>query len=114
MSPIDEYLAHLNSEQKAELERIRTTIHATVPEVEEGFSYGMPAFKYKDEYLIWFAAFKDHMSLFPTTTPIRELKDKLKDFKLSKGTIQFTLENPMPEALIKEILHVRLAEIDKS
>ncbi len=111
MSPVDTYLASLAEPERAELERIRQIIHQTVPGVEEVISYGMPGFKYNGHILVWFAAFKDHMSLFPTGGPIKTLKDKLKHYKVSKGTIQFTLDNPLPEPLIKEILHQRLDEI---
>ena len=108
MSPIEKYLTTMTEPERAEFERIRKIVHQTVPDVEEGFSYGMPGFKHHNKFLLWVGAFKDHMSLFPASAPIAALKDKLKDYKMSKGTIQFTLDNPLPESLIKEILHMRL------
>jgi uncharacterized protein YdhG (YjbR/CyaY superfamily) len=108
---IDEYLANVDAPKKAALEHIRKLVHQVVPEAEESISYGMPAFKYKGKPLIYFAAFADHLSIFPTSTPIAELKDKLEEFKTGKGTIQFTLEKPVPDALIKELLAVRVADI---
>jgi uncharacterized protein YdhG (YjbR/CyaY superfamily) len=113
MTVIDDYLAKIDAPQRAELERIRKIVKTTVPEVKEVISYGMPGFKYKDKYLIAFSAFKDHLSLFPTSRPVEELESKLSKYKLSKGTIQFTLDNPIPESLIKEILLVRINDIDK-
>jgi len=113
MSVIDDYLEKIGVPQKSELERIRKIVKQIVPEAEEVISYGMPAFKYKKKYLIGFAVFKDHLSLFPTPGPIGALKDKLSDFKLSKGTIQFTIEKPLTEQLIKEILLIRKADINK-
>jgi uncharacterized protein YdhG (YjbR/CyaY superfamily) len=111
MTIIDEYLTSIDPPQRSELERIRRIVHDTLPEVEEIISYGMPGFKYKGKYLVGFNAFKDHLSLFPTAGPVEALKSKLGAFTLSKGTIQFTLERPLPEPLIKEILLARAGDI---
>jgi len=113
MTVIDEYISKIESTQKNELERIRTIIHTTVPEVEEAIDYGMPAFKYKGKYLIGFYVYKNHMSLFPTSEPINSLKSKLGNFKLSKGTIQFSMDNIIPEPLIRKLLIYRIENIDR-
>jgi len=113
MSVIDNYLEKVSQPQKAELERIRKIVKQTVPEAEEVISYGMPGFKYNKKYLVGFASFKDHLSLFPTSHPIEVLENKLGNFKLSKGTIQFTPDNPIPKAVIKELVRIRLADIGK-
>src|ERR1051326_4167101 len=104
MSVIDDYLKNVSELQKQQLGRIRKIIKRTLPEAEEVISYGIPAFKYKGKYVIGFAAFKDHMSLFPTSRPIEEMKEKLAKFKLSKGTIQFTADDPIPVVIIKELI----------
>lgn len=111
MSEIDDYLAKISSPQKDELERVRQIVKRSCPEAEEVISYGMPAFKYRGKYLVGFAAFKNHMSLFPTPGPIAAIKDKLEDFNTSKGTIQFTVESPIPESIIKEIIKHRINNI---
>ncbi len=113
MSVIDEYLKNIPEPQKAELERIRQIVHKAVPDAVEVMTYGMPGFKYENKYLVAFNALKDHLSLFPAAAPIEALRDKLGDYSLSKGTIRFTLDNPLPEALIKEILLVRVGDISK-
>lgn len=113
MSIIDEYLDKLAPPQKEELSRIRKIVNATIPEAIETISYGMPAFNYKGKYLIGFYVYKNHMSIFPTSRPIEELKSKLTDFKLSKGTIQFTLNNTVPETIIRKLLLSRIEGIDK-
>lgn len=110
-SLVDNYLKDLDKDQKAALEHIRQLIKKMVPDTIEVMSYGMPGFKYKNKYFVGYAAFKNHMSLFPTSRPIEQLQDKLLAYKLSKGTIQFTLENPIPDTLIKELLQVRLTDI---
>lgn len=114
MSVVDDYLSNVAEPQRAELERIRKIVKQTAPEAEEAISYGMPAFKYKGKYFVGFAAFRDHLGFFPTPTPIEAFKNKLKEFKTAKGTIQFTPDHPIPEPLIKDIVLYKIAEIDKS
>lgn len=104
MSVIDDYLENVPADQKAELERIRKIVKQIVPEAEETIGYGMPVFKVKGKYLIGMCQFKDHLSLFPGSEPIEDLKDKLKPYKTSKGTIQFTLDNTIPDSLVTEII----------
>lgn len=111
MSVVDDYLAQLSAAQKAALERVRATVKQTVPEAKEVISYGMPGFTYKKKYLFGYAAFKDHLSIFPTGAPVEALQDKLGDFETSKGTVQFSVEHPIPEALIKELVSVRVEAI---
>jgi len=113
MSNIDNYLNDLTPENKKELQRIRELIHSLVPEAEESFSYDMPAFTYEGKPLIYFAAFKDHLSVFPTAFPIEALKNKLASYTVSKGTIKFTLDNPLSDELIEKLLESRISEIKK-
>ena len=113
MNPIDQYFSKLHTPEKAELQLIREIVNTTVPEAEETISYGMPAFEYKGKYLVGFYVYKNHLSLFPTAKPIEALKNKLKDFQLSKGTIQFTLNNTIPSSVIRNIILYRIDEIDR-
>lgn len=106
MTVIDDLLVKTEPAQRAELERIRQKVHEVCPGAEEVKTYGMPGFKYNDKYLLSFAAFKDHMSLFPGAEPNAQLEDKLKQYKRSKGTIQFTLDNPLPDDLLTEIVQL--------
>lgn len=113
MSIFNSYLAQVDPRERSELERLRRIVKEVVPEAEEVISYGMPGFKYKGKYLLGFAAFKDHMSIFPTSGPVDALRDKLAGFRLAKGTIQFTLDRPIPESLLTEIVLSRLKSIDE-
>ncbi len=113
MIVIDEYLESTTPSQRAELEKIRQLVKQMVPDAEEVISYGIPTLKYKGKYLIHFAAFKNHMSVFPGPRT-EAIKDKLEGYKLGKGTIQFTEDKPLPESIIKELVRSRLAEISKS
>lgn len=112
MSVIDDYLADLEQPQREALERIRAIVKDMLPGIEETMGYGMPAFKYKGQPVVYFAAFKNHLSLFPTAGPTEVLKDTLKDFVLSKGTIQFTVEHQLPEQVIRDIVALRRDAID--
>lgn len=115
MNSIDTYLASVSPSQKTELERIRRFVQQLVPEAEETISYGMPTFKYKGKVLIHYAAFKDHMSIFPTAGPLADpkLSNQLEKFRTSKGTLQFTEDNIIPESLIKGLVTTRIKSIEK-
>lgn len=107
----DEYLAKVPEPQRGTLKKIRAAIRAAVPkETTEVISYAIPAFKYKG-VLVWFAAFADHCSLFPTAKVIEEFKDELKSYKLSKGTIQFAIDKPLPATLVKKMVKARVAQM---
>ena len=109
---IDAYLAAVPEPQRSTHQKVRAAIRAAVPrEATEIISYGIPALKYK-QVLIWFAAFADHCSLFPTAAVIEQFKSDLKPYKLSKGTIQFPANKPLPAALLKKMVRARLAQID--
>lgn len=108
---VAEYLASVTPPERVVLENIRNVVVAVVPDATEVWSYGMPGFKYKGSYLIGYAAFKDHLSLFPTPGPIEKLAGKLTDYKTAKGTIQFTGENPITDKLIIELVKNRVEQI---
>ncbi|MEO5627414.1 MAG: DUF1801 domain-containing protein [Candidatus Saccharimonadales bacterium] len=104
MSVIDDYLKNLPSDQKQNLEHIRSLAKGLVPEAEETIGYGMPVLKYKGKYLLGFAPFKDHMSIFPGAEAVELMSAKLTGFKTSKGTVQFTVKRPIPDQLLTEII----------
>jgi uncharacterized protein YdhG (YjbR/CyaY superfamily) len=95
------------------LERLRGQIQAAAPEATEYISYGMPAFKYRGKPLAGFAAFKAHCSLFPMSGAVIEAnQEALKEYRTSKGTVQFMPEKPLPAALIRRVIKARMAEIE--
>jgi uncharacterized protein YdhG (YjbR/CyaY superfamily) len=107
---VDEYLASVPEPARSRLTEMRAVIRSVVPkETTEIISYGMPAFKYHG-MLVWFAAFSDHCSLFPTASVIQKFKDELKAYKTSKGTIRFPVDKPFPAALLKKMVKARIAE----
>lgn len=110
---VDEYLAAIPEAERKELERIRTLVKTFVPEATESISYKMPAFKYKGRPLLYYAAFKNHLSLFPTNGPTEALTELLADYETSKGTIKFTLQRTLSDDITKEILIWRMDEINQ-
>lgn len=109
---IDEYLAGVPEPARSTLSKIRAAIRsAAPPEAIETISYRIPAFKYKG-ILVWFAAFSDHCSLFPTAAVVAALKKDLKGYSTSKGTIHFPTDKALPSALIKKIVMARVAQVE--
>jgi uncharacterized protein YdhG (YjbR/CyaY superfamily) len=107
---IDQYMAGVPDSARTTLKKMRTAIRSALPsDATETISYRIPAFKRKN-ILVWFAAFSDHCSLFPTASVIAEFKDELKGFSTSKGTIHFPLDKPLPIALIKKIVKARVKQ----
>ena len=106
---VDEYLAGVSEPARSTLNKMRAAIRsAAPPEATETISYGMPAFKHKG-VLVWFAAFSNHCSLFPTASVIEAFKTELKGFTTSKGTIHFPTDKPLPTALVKKLVKARVA-----
>ena len=109
---IDEYLAGVDEPARGMLTRMRAAIRSVLPpESTETISYKLPAFKHK-KVLVWFAAFSSHCSLFPSAQVIEAFKDELKGFTLSKGTVQFPTDKPLPLALIKKLVRARLEQAE--
>ena len=111
---VEAYLAKVPEPARTTLQKIRSIIRSTVPEdTVEVISYGMPAFRYKGRALVGYAAFKKHCSFFPMQASlIDEMAEELKNYRTSKGTLQFPLDKPLPAALLKKMVKVRLAEND--
>ena len=111
---VDEYLARVPQPARSTLKKVRAAIRSALPrEATEAISYQIPAFKYKGRPLVWFAAFSNHCSLFPTASVIAAFKDELKGFQVSKGTIQFPVDKPLPAVLLKKMVKARLAQNEK-
>ena len=108
---VAEYLARVPEPARSALSKMRAAIRRAVPrEASETISYRIPAFKHKG-ILVWFAAFSDHCSLFPTAAVIDAFKKELRSFSTSKGTIHFPLNKPLPIALIQRIVKARVAQL---
>jgi uncharacterized protein YdhG (YjbR/CyaY superfamily) len=107
---VDDYLAGVSEPFRTTLSHLRRVIREAAPDALEGIGYGIPTYRL-DGSLIHFAAFKNHMSLFPgTTAHLQALRDELAGYRVSKGTIQFTADNPLSDALVIRIVKLRIEE----
>ena len=112
MSAIDDYLATLPDAERAAYEHVCRIVREIVPDAEEATYYGMPAFKYAGKGLLAIRAAKTHLSVFPFgAAPVNAVRDRLEGFSLSKGTIRFTPEHPLPDDVLADLVRARLAEI---
>ena len=107
---VEEYLSGISPEQRKWYEKIKKMVHKIEPEMTEGISYGIPTFFYKDKYVLYFAGFKDHMSIYPVTDNMVEpLGKELEKFRSGRGTLHFTSKDPIPDHLLESIIRFRLA-----
>ena len=106
---IDEYIAGFPEDIQAILQNLRRVIHKAAPEAQETISYSMPAFK-QNGILVYFAAFKDHIGFFPTSSGISAFTKELAAYDTAKGTVRFPLDKPLPVNLIKKMVKFRAQE----
>jgi len=109
---IDDYIAQLAPDQAAALSALRRTVAAAAPDAVEAVSYSMPAFKLGKRVLVYYAAFTDHLSVFPASGSVMDkLGAELQTYFTGKGTLQFTPQKPLPDGLVRQIIAIRRAEI---
>lgn len=114
MGSIDDSLAALPEPDRACLQRVVELAREVAPEAVYGVSYGMPALKLDGKPLIGFVAAAKHLSIFPFSPEVVDaVANKLEGFSLSKGTIRFTPDHPVPDDVVEEIVRLRRAEILK-
>ncbi len=108
---VDRYLAALPEERQAVLQALRKEIREAAPNATETISYQMPAFRAHGRILVYYAAFRDHYSLFPASmSALATIADEVAPYHNGKGTLRFDWDRPMPVGLIRRIVGVRLAE----
>ncbi len=106
---VKDYFDFINPEAKKALMEVRKTIKKAAPAAEEVISYNIPAFKYHG-MLVYYAAFKEHIGFYPTSSGIKAFKDELSAYQVSKGTIRFPLKGKVPNGLIAKIVKFRVME----
>jgi uncharacterized protein YdhG (YjbR/CyaY superfamily) len=108
---IDEYLAIVKPDHRKTLQKLRQTIQTAAPKAEECISYGIPAFRLNRRLLVFFGAWANHCAFYPgSAATLKKFRNELRNFQTSKGTLRFSPDKPMPVALVKKLLKVRIAE----
>jgi uncharacterized protein YdhG (YjbR/CyaY superfamily) len=108
---IDAYLAGVSPAKRALLQKLRQTIRAIAPKAEECISYGIPAFRLNGCALVLFGAWANHCSFYPgSSTTLKKFRNDLEGFQITKGTIRFSPDNPLPITLVKKLVKARIAE----
>jgi uncharacterized protein YdhG (YjbR/CyaY superfamily) len=111
LKTIDQYLAGVKADQRVALEKLRKIIRASAPKLEECISYGIPAFRLNGRSLVFFGAWANHCSFYPgSSATLKKFRDDLKSFQITKGTVRFSPDNPLPPALVKKLVKARIAE----
>jgi uncharacterized protein YdhG (YjbR/CyaY superfamily) len=112
VSAVDDYFGGLDTSTQAAFEHVRSLVLDMVPEAEQGTSYGMATLKYQQKPLLTFLATKHHLSIFPFSSRVVDaVRDQLAAFELSKGTIRFTADMPLPDEVVRQIVRYRIDEI---
>ena len=107
---MQEYIRRIPPSSRKRFAELRAAILAAVPaDAVETISYRIPAIK-RGKVLVWFAAFGDHCSLFPTASVVAGFKEELKNYSTSKGTVHFSLDQPIPSSLVKKLVKARVAQ----
>ena len=113
INTVDDYIASCPSDIQGILLELRNTIRKAAPDSEERISYMMPAF-FQMGILVYFAAQKNHIGFYPTSSGIEAFKEELSEYGLSKGTVRFPLDKPLPLNLISQIVKFKVMEnLDK-
>ena len=111
-SQVRGYFAKLPPKSRTRLNKLRATIKSAVPRGVDGYSYGIPSLKLDGQTVVWYAAWKEHLSLYPLNATDREMA-KRAGYKTAKGTIQFPMAEPLPLSLVKRLVKSRVAQARK-
>jgi uncharacterized protein YdhG (YjbR/CyaY superfamily) len=107
----DDYLAAVSSEKRHALEKLRRAIKAAAPNAEECISYQVPAFRLNGKFLVAYGAAANHCAFYPGSA-VQALKNELRDYNTSKGTIRFPADKALSAALVRKLVRLRIEDKD--
>ena len=107
---VDEYINSFPADIQFKLQAIRMLIFKLAPEVDESFSYAMPAYKLNKKPLIYFSAYKNHIGLYATPSAHKAFDKELENYKQGKGSVQFPNTQELPMKLIEKIIRFKIKE----
>ncbi len=111
---VDAYLAGVEEPKRTTLEAVRRSIHAVLPEVDEGLSYGLPAFRVDGKVVAGLAAFKNHLAYLPHSgSVLNELADELSGYERTPGSLHFAIDHPLPDYLVRHLVEAKLALLER-
>ena len=111
---VDKYLHGVEEPKRKTLEALRATILEFIPEAEQVISYKIPAFRVGGSTVAGFAAFNDHLAYLPFSgSVLSDLADELEGYKMTKSSLHFPIDKPLPKKLVKRLISVRLAEAER-
>jgi uncharacterized protein YdhG (YjbR/CyaY superfamily) len=108
---IDEYIAAFPEPVRSSLDEMRRTIHEAAPDAKEAIAYQIPTFRLKGRNLVHFAAFKNHIGFYPTSSGVAAFEAELSPRVIGKGSVQFPLGEPIPHDLVRRIVAFRVNEV---
>jgi uncharacterized protein YdhG (YjbR/CyaY superfamily) len=109
---IDAYIEALPEPKRSSLEALRRSILAVLPDAEQVISYGMPAFTYSGRVIVGFAAFKNHLAYLPHSgSVLSAVGDALDGYEMTKGSLHFPVDQPLPDELVRLLMETRLAQL---
>ena len=110
---IDQYLAGVGADKRTALQKLRKAIRAAAPKAEECIAYQIPSYRLDGKYLVSFGAAKKHCSFYPGSAALVEHKAALKRYSLSKGTLRFPAESPLPATLVRKLVRTRMRAVSR-
>jgi uncharacterized protein YdhG (YjbR/CyaY superfamily) len=111
---VDAYLAGVEEPKRSTLEAVRRSIHAVVPEADEGLSYGVPAFRVDGKVVAGLAAFKKHLAYLPHSgSVLADLGDELSGYECTSGSLHFAIDDPLPDDLVRRLIEAKLALLER-
>ncbi len=109
---IDAYLASLEEPKRSTLGELRRTILGIIPDADQCISYGLPAFRVRGKVIAGFAAFKSHLSYLPHSgSVLPAVRDEISGYETTKGSLHFPVDSPLPRALVKRLIDVRMGQV---